>query len=60
MNKGVAAGEARTDEILYQALPENSFSIKIGKTRTDARYIIKDQDEYKNLLKELKKTGVLV
>jgi trehalose 6-phosphate synthase/phosphatase len=53
-------GEDRTDEILYQVLPENAYSIKIGKTRTDARYIIEDQDEFKNLLKELKNTKVLV
>jgi trehalose 6-phosphate synthase/phosphatase len=34
----LAVGEDRTDEILYQALPENAYSIKIGKTRTDLRY----------------------
>ncbi len=50
----LAIGAGWSDELLFRSLPENAYSIKVGMTQTDARYIIKDQKEVLKLLKTLK------
>jgi trehalose 6-phosphate synthase/phosphatase len=68
MNKGTAAlfwiskniydfilalGDDTTDEDLFRALPSNSFSIKVGTSRSAARFSVQSPSEILRLLSEL-------
>lgn len=46
-------GEDRSDEEVFQTLPRNAYSVKIGKIYTDAKYMLKSQKDAINLLKDL-------
>jgi trehalose 6-phosphate synthase/phosphatase len=37
-----AAGDDYTDEFMFEALPENSFSVKVGASETLAKYYVPD------------------
>lgn len=50
----LAAGDDTTDEDMLQALPESAWTIKIGRSRTAARYRISDPVELLKLLEELR------
>ena len=43
-------GDDTTDEYMFNSLPENSSSIKIGEKNTSARYYIKSTLEFKSIL----------
>lgn len=47
----LAAGDDRTDEFLFKALPESAFTIRIGLKQTFARYDITDSSYLLDLLK---------
>lgn len=47
----LAAGDDRTDEYLFKALPESAFTIRIGLKQTSARYDITDSSYLLDLLK---------
>lgn len=49
-----AIGAGWSDELIFQALPENAYSVKVDLSATDAAYIINGQDEVIKLLKKLK------
>lgn len=49
----LAAGDDRTDEDLFRALPENVYSIKVGLTESFARYNLGDHSEVRKLLLRL-------
>ncbi|GGO08217.1 bifunctional alpha,alpha-trehalose-phosphate synthase (UDP-forming)/trehalose-phosphatase [Saccharibacillus kuerlensis] len=44
------AGDDRTDEDMFAALPEGAYSIKIGKEVTAAKYRLKSSPEFRTLL----------
>ncbi|WP_172254347.1 bifunctional alpha,alpha-trehalose-phosphate synthase (UDP-forming)/trehalose-phosphatase [Saccharibacillus deserti] len=44
------AGDDRTDEDMFAALPENAYSVKIGKEVTAARYRLKSSGDIRALL----------
>ena len=46
-------GDDRTDEYIFEALPENCYTIKVGITNTHARFSISDQKFAIQLLKAL-------
>lgn len=48
----IAAGDDWTDEDLFQALPEEAFSIKVGISATRARFSVGHQHEVVRLLEE--------
>lgn len=48
----LAAGDDMTDETMFEKLPENAFSIKIGLGNTSAKYNLYDVEEFRNLLKK--------
>ncbi len=54
----LAMGAGWSDELLFQALPDTAYSIKVGVTQTDARYIIKDHEDVMNFLKKLEQQKV--
>ena len=39
----MAIGAGWSDELLFETLPENAWTITVGMLRTNARYVIKDQ-----------------
>lgn len=45
-----AAGDDRTDEDMFAALPEGSYSVKIGKEVTAAKYRLKSSNDIRALL----------
>lgn len=49
----LAIGDDWTDEDLFNVLPKNSYSIKVGYGSTAANYSIKSSNEVRKLLKEL-------
>ncbi|MGF1586518.1 MAG: bifunctional alpha,alpha-trehalose-phosphate synthase (UDP-forming)/trehalose-phosphatase [Bacteroidales bacterium] len=49
----LALGAGWSDELMFQALPEDAWSVKVGMTQTDARYFIKNHEEVIGLLKML-------
>lgn len=72
INKGVAAkrwlegrkwdfvmalGDDRTDEDVFQALPENAWSIKVGNLQTIASYRLSDYNQVRQLLHRLIREG---
>jgi trehalose 6-phosphate synthase/phosphatase len=54
----LAIGAGWSDELLFQALPEKAYSIKVGMTQSEARYMIKSHHEVINLLKMLLRDDV--
>ncbi len=48
-------GSGWSDEMLFNTLPENAWSIAVGMLKTDARYVIKKQEDVIELLKTLQK-----
>lgn len=48
----LAAGDDMTDETMFEKLPENAYSVKIGLGNTSAKYNLYDVDEFRNLLKK--------
>ncbi len=51
----LAIGAGWSDELLFRSLPVNAWSVKVGMTQTNAKYIIRDQQEVIGLLEMLKK-----
>jgi trehalose 6-phosphate synthase/phosphatase len=49
----LAVGDDVTDEDLFTIMPEKAITIKIGEGTTSARYIIKEQSQIYELLKNL-------
>ena len=49
----LAIGAGWSDELLFRALPENAYSIKVGLTQTEARYILDNQEKVTELMKSL-------
>ncbi len=49
----LAIGAGWSDELLFQTLPEDAWTIKVGMIQTDARYVMKRQSEVVELLKKL-------
>lgn len=47
----LAAGDDMTDETMFEKLPENACSIKIGLGHTAARYNLYDVEEFRRMLK---------
>lgn len=46
----VAIGDDWTDEFTFEALPVNSYTIKVGSKKTKANYYIKDTNAVRELL----------
>lgn len=51
----LGVGDDHTDEDLFTALPDDSFTIKIGMENTHARYRLTSWRSMRNLLKEITK-----
>ncbi|WP_270090303.1 bifunctional alpha,alpha-trehalose-phosphate synthase (UDP-forming)/trehalose-phosphatase [Sphingobacterium sp. SYP-B4668] len=49
----LAMGDDKTDEDMFQSLPEQSFTIKVGNKPSSARYYIEGQGEVMQLLKDM-------
>ena len=43
-------GDDTSDEYMFNALPENSISIKVGEKNTLASYFVKNSDKIKSIL----------
>lgn len=50
-----AMGDDTTDEFLFELLPENAISVKIGNTETAAKYCLKNVVQARKLLKSFTK-----
>ena len=46
----LCAGDDITDENMFKALPNNSFSIKVGKKSSSAEYFVKNPNEFLKFL----------
>lgn len=49
----LAAGDDTTDEDMFRMLPPTSHTIKVGRARSAARYILRDQNEVVQFLEKL-------
>lgn len=49
----LAMGAGWSDELLFQTLPTHAWTVKVGLIGTDARHVIKSQEEAIDLLKTL-------
>lgn len=49
----MAAGDDRTDEDIFQILPEKAYSIKIGIAPSMANFHVESVDEFQSLLKKM-------
>ena len=49
----LAIGDDRTDEDIFEALPEQAFTIKVGHGQTRAQYSLHDHEAVRSLLKAL-------
>lgn len=49
----LAIGDDRTDEDIFEALPEQAFTIKVGDGQTRALYSLDDHEAVRSLLKAL-------
>ena len=49
----MAAGDDRTDEDIFQVLPENAYSIKVGLPPSAAKYTINTVTDFRSLLNEM-------
>ena len=45
-----AIGDDWTDEFMFEDLPENTYSVKVGFKKTKAKYYVKDTDKVRDLL----------
>lgn len=45
-----AIGDDRTDEYMFEELPEEAFTVKVGTDKTHAKYYVKNTDEVRALL----------
>lgn len=54
----LAIGDDVTDEDLFAVLPEDSYSIKVGRAQqSKARYYLRDAAQVRSLLEELRRAG---
>jgi trehalose 6-phosphate synthase/phosphatase len=53
----LAAGDDYTDELLFARLPNDAFTIKIGKQPTRARFLIRKQEEFLKFLEQVAEKG---
>ncbi|MDR4987935.1 MAG: bifunctional alpha,alpha-trehalose-phosphate synthase (UDP-forming)/trehalose-phosphatase [Bacteroidales bacterium] len=49
----LAMGAGWSDELLFQTLPEHAWSVKVGMSQTDARFVIRKQDDAVRILEKL-------
>jgi trehalose 6-phosphate synthase/phosphatase len=49
----LAIGAGWTDELLFRALPENAWSIKVGIAQTEASFVIRSHNDVMALLEKL-------
>ncbi len=56
----LSAGDDKTDEDMFGALPGEAFSLRIGLVRTKARFNCRSQTEFLTLLTQISRTKVLV
>ena len=49
----MACGDDRTDEDTFKAMPEDSFTIKVGTSSSSANYRVKDNQDIRQILKSL-------
>lgn len=52
----MGVGDDWTDECLFEVLPQDAYSIKVGMEPTKAKYVVKSYKEIRSLLKELVKS----
>lgn len=50
----LAVGDDWTDEFMFEELPENAYTIKVGTQKTAARYYLKDIAAVRDILSEMK------
>ena len=53
----LAIGDDRTDEDLFQILPAEAYSLRVGITKTHARFNLRDADDVREFLQRLADTG---
>ncbi len=53
----LAAGDDRTDEDVFNVLPEWAYSIKVGHKPSSARYYVESPDAIRKLLQKILKEG---
>ena len=53
-----AIGDDWTDEYMFEELPENSFTVKVGPQKTLARYFVRDLGEVRALLELFAKGNI--
>ena len=46
----MAIGDDWTDEDTFNAMPESTFTIKVGSTQSAAKYSLTDYSDVRNLL----------
>jgi trehalose 6-phosphate synthase/phosphatase len=46
-------GDDASDEYMFNALPDNSISVKVGEKNTSAKYFVKNSDKIKSILANL-------
>jgi len=51
----LAIGAGWSDELLFQTLPDHAWTVRVGMLKTDARYVLKKQEDALSLLKTLDK-----
>ena len=56
----LAAGDDRTDEDIFQVLPEGAWSVKIGLTHSKAKYYLKSIDEFRAFLTDMIERNVMI
>jgi trehalose 6-phosphate synthase/phosphatase len=49
----LALGDDRTDEDMFRAMPEEAYTIKVGHSRSSARFYLESVQDVRNILKEL-------
>ncbi len=54
----LAIGAGWSDELLFQSLPKRAYSIKVGLSPSEARYLLEKQSDVISLLKMLKEQKV--
>jgi len=45
-----AIGDDTTDEFMFQELPDNSFTVKVGREKTNARFFVENNRKVRDLL----------
>lgn len=49
----IAFGDDHTDEDIFTALPDNAYTVKVGGSKSAAKYYLRNVDEVRGLLKKL-------